>query len=187
MKSKLLLEDVALPKRTIELGVGPELHMGARIREARDNAQMTSAELHRQTRISKSSLTRYEKGERYPGTAELRLICDALNVSPQYLIYGHEETQFEPMRSELLEFDIESDEQFAALSAVLLQTLSRPDREAMIQLMISIATLRAGKDPIRRLASTLAEFADNSGEQLEAIAESAADDFARMLTDDEGS
>jgi transcriptional regulator with XRE-family HTH domain len=40
--------------------------------------------------VSVPTLYRYEKGERLPGARELRLLCDALNVPPDWLLLGSE-------------------------------------------------------------------------------------------------
>ncbi|MCF8186382.1 MAG: helix-turn-helix domain-containing protein [Sulfuritalea sp.] len=38
--------------------------------------------------LSSQTLYRYEKGEREPATREIRLLCEALNVSADWLIFG---------------------------------------------------------------------------------------------------
>lgn len=38
--------------------------------------------------IARSTLTQYEHGDFLPGARELRLLCDALNVTPNVLLYG---------------------------------------------------------------------------------------------------
>jgi transcriptional regulator with XRE-family HTH domain len=39
--------------------------------------------------LSSQTLYRYEKAEREPATREIRLLCSALNVSADWLIFGH--------------------------------------------------------------------------------------------------
>lgn len=41
--------------------------------------------------ISRSALLEYERGSYRPGTRELRILCNALRVTPNFLIYGTEE------------------------------------------------------------------------------------------------
>lgn len=71
--------------------LGPEDHIKDRLRECRDAKEMTQTDLHKRTGLSRTVLAGYESGRHKPGARELRLICDALEVSPSYLIYGTEE------------------------------------------------------------------------------------------------
>lgn len=72
-------------KQSIEDGIG------IRLKAARESKGLTHSELHRVTGLSRMVISKYEAGLNKPGTRELRLICDALEVSPNQLIYGTEE------------------------------------------------------------------------------------------------
>ncbi len=52
---------------------------------------MSQSDLHGKTGLSRTVLINYEAGRHKPGARELRLLCDALEVSPNQLIYGSEE------------------------------------------------------------------------------------------------
>lgn len=44
--------------------------------------------------ISQQTIVKYEKGIVLPGSRELRILCDALNVSADWLIMGREKPGF---------------------------------------------------------------------------------------------
>lgn len=45
--------------------------------------------------ISKASIVRYEGGDSFPGARELRILCDALWVSPDWLLLGSLDTNLQ--------------------------------------------------------------------------------------------
>ena len=157
-----------MPRKNQDLREGAEALLGSRLKEIREKKrQMTSAELHRKTGISKSSLTRYEKGDRLPGASELRALCDALEVSPQYLLYGDEAREFGPLSTSVYDLNIESDRQFMLIATVLLQSLSRPDRTAFLQLLLSSVITRIGEETFGELMKILNDVIDDLETQLE--------------------
>ncbi|AYH42720.1 helix-turn-helix transcriptional regulator [Azoarcus sp. DN11] len=77
----------------------PERGIAERLRQRRKELDLSVEELSVLTSkfeyasaegISVPTLYRYEKGDRLPGARELRLLSDSLNVSPNWLILGHE-------------------------------------------------------------------------------------------------
>lgn len=75
----------------------PETGIGARIEDARNQlglsvealARYTAHFDHKERRgISASTMLRYESGDPLPGARELRILCDALDVPPLWLLYG---------------------------------------------------------------------------------------------------
>lgn len=73
------------PPKEIEDGIG------IRLKAARELKGLSQSDLHNKTGLSRTVLINYEAGRHKPGARELRLICDALEISPNYLIYGSEE------------------------------------------------------------------------------------------------
>lgn len=77
----------------------PERGMGQRIQDARRQAGMTQKELAERTKlldsegegISRGALSLYEIGKNSPPSKEFRLLCEALKISPNKLIYGTED------------------------------------------------------------------------------------------------
>jgi len=65
--------------------------IGIRLKAARESKGLSQTDLHKLTGISRTVLINYEACRHIPGTRELRLLCDALEVSPNQLIYGTEE------------------------------------------------------------------------------------------------
>lgn len=176
-----------MPRRNTELKPGPEQTLGHRLKLVREtHRKMSSVELHRKTGISKSSLTRYEKGDRTPGTSELRALCDALKVSPQFLIYGDEEQDFGPINTNVFDLEFESDRHFIALATALLQGLPRPDRTAFLQLMMSMFTSKVGENDATKLTDMVAAIARAASEELEDVIETFVDDFVEKHTEPAG-
>ena len=62
-----------------------------RLKAARELRGLSQSDLHNKTGLSRTVLINYEAGRHKPGARELRLLCDALEVSPNQLIYGTEE------------------------------------------------------------------------------------------------
>lgn len=77
----------------------PEQDIGLRIQDARKQAGLTQKDLADRTRlldidgmgVSRGALSLYEIGKNSPPPKELRLLCEALKVSPNKLIYGTED------------------------------------------------------------------------------------------------
>ena len=79
------------------VGAAPESGIGERIRYGRAELSLSVEALSRLTKrydtheskgVSPTSLARYESGESLPGARELRLLCQALAVPPQWLLLG---------------------------------------------------------------------------------------------------
>jgi transcriptional regulator with XRE-family HTH domain len=62
-----------------------------RIKSAREAKKLSQIDMHKITGLSRTVLINYEAGRHKPGAREIKLICDALQISPNYLIYGTEE------------------------------------------------------------------------------------------------
>lgn len=76
----------------------PEQELGSRLKDARESKFLTQGELANLTKsldseekgISRAVISLYEKGVNRPSPTELRLLCEALKVTPNYFIYGDE-------------------------------------------------------------------------------------------------
>lgn len=79
----------------------PEAGIGERIKEKRKSFDLSVEELAALTAeydieragqseggVSVPTIYRYEKGDRLPGAREIRLLCQALRVSPNWLVLG---------------------------------------------------------------------------------------------------
>ena len=63
--------------------------IGERIKISRDRAGITQVELGEKIGVSGVAIMRYEKNTRQPRLEQLQAIAAALNVSVNYLLYGH--------------------------------------------------------------------------------------------------
>lgn len=99
---ELLLEETREHREQNEKEWGPlpELGIAERIKEARQRPEngLTIESLSRMCKlidpaeqgISHQTLVKYEKGIVLPGSRELRILCDALAVSADWLLMGRE-------------------------------------------------------------------------------------------------
>lgn len=80
----------------------PEAALGARLKAVRDHyglnidalARLTKATDGRdQTGVSASALRRYEAYEALPTAREIRVLCDSLGLTANWLIFGYTSTQ----------------------------------------------------------------------------------------------
>jgi transcriptional regulator with XRE-family HTH domain len=77
-------------------GQAPESRMAERIRVARNHLGLTIEAMSRLCKeydpdgngVSPPSISRYEAGDSLPGAREIRILCDALEVPPLWLLYG---------------------------------------------------------------------------------------------------
>lgn len=76
----------------------PEDAIGRRIREKREERNLNVSQLSALTKevsgdgkgLSRAVISGYENGEYKPGTRELRILCSALDTSPNWLVFGNE-------------------------------------------------------------------------------------------------
>lgn len=113
-------------------GVVPESELGVRLHEARARLNLSQEGLSRRTKefdsekqgISRTVLTGYEKGKFKPGTRELRILYQALGVSPNWLILGLND----PTRSRVYVDAFGSEEMF---ESELLKALKKLDSDSL--------------------------------------------------------
>jgi transcriptional regulator with XRE-family HTH domain len=87
------------PMRVGVLADEPERELGRRIQEARQLAGLTQEQLAKRTAradkgkngVSAAVISLYERGVNKPGPKELRLLCEALRMTPNALLYGDED------------------------------------------------------------------------------------------------
>lgn len=81
------------PKLSSDSGPGS---LAQNLRRARMAADLSVREVHEKTGISPTVLYGYESGKTKPGARELTLICQALKVTPNALLFGSEKPFGEP-------------------------------------------------------------------------------------------
>lgn len=129
---------------------GPESGFGKRLRKAR--GIQTQAEVSERAEIARSAYARYETGGRYPSVPELRRLCDALSVTPEYLIFGESGPGFTPSSTPLTKIAPEGDSEKAkmtrhVLTSVLLNTLPKNETDAFRELIWAAAAKHLGDQP----------------------------------------
>lgn len=90
------VEEVVLRDMTAGLNMAPESRLGERVRYARNDLRLNAEALSRLSKeydlqgagLSPTSIARYEAGESLPGAREFRILCEALQVPLEWLMYG---------------------------------------------------------------------------------------------------
>lgn len=141
----------------------PQLgEIAAELAFARSKAGLSHSELNRITGISRTVLIGYEAGRTKPGAKEIRLLCDALKVTPNRLIYGSEELNLGD-KFGLLFDNLNSDDAQASIKlGQLMLMLSKEERSALLTLARSILVERHGKQVLETLSSIALSIYDVS-------------------------
>lgn len=129
---------------------GPESGFGQRLREARGIKKQ--AEVAERAEIARSALARYESGDRFPSVPELRRLCEALGVSPEYLIYGDAPTGFTPTKSPIAAIvpdgESEADRMVRhVLTGVLINVMPKNEADAIRELVWASVSHRLKDQP----------------------------------------
>lgn len=64
--------------------------IGTEIIKARELLGLTQSELATRSQVSLSAIKGYETGRNFPGAREIKQLCQTLRISPNNLIFGHE-------------------------------------------------------------------------------------------------
>ena len=117
--------------------------VSAEVRKARERADMTVSDLHRETGISRTVLQGYEAGRFVPGAMELKKLCLVLKVTPNRVLFGEEKPlEKKPLLAEFVG-DVTKAMGTSKL-AVALQVLSSEEISALLSLVESIVISRVG-------------------------------------------
>lgn len=126
------------------------VEIGKRIADARNGLGWSQQALHTRTKltdpegmgISRAVLSLYETGTNKPGAREIRLLCDTLKVSPNWLLYGSESPAraIQPSTDFLRGSEIE----ISARLAFAMLALDATERDSLAQLVFSILTKKMG-------------------------------------------
>ncbi|WP_201496314.1 helix-turn-helix domain-containing protein [Rubrivivax sp. A210] len=178
---------------------------GRRIRETREARNLSQQAVSTRSKwvdtdgkgISRTALIGYEGGSSRPGARELRLLCETLNATPNYLLFGTE-TPFQTKHVALEGFrsGARQDIRQAVELACVLTALKDHERDALTSLALSLAGRQLGDlrlSGLRMVAAMLVpdleagirKFADvEPGEPL--TLEAAADALSRQGTSNIG-
>lgn len=169
--------------------------VGLRIVEARSGLGLSQASLHTRTRladpmkkgVSRAVLSLYETGVNKPGAREIRLLCDTLKVTPNWLLYGTESpaSTMQPAQDFLRGNDL----RVSLAVALAVMSLAPVDRETMKTLALSLAEKKLNDV---QLAGLLTAAASMEGDLLKHMqrmtegisAESSIDEIVRCFVAD---
>lgn len=151
----------------------PEDGIGSRIRAAREAKGWSQTDLANFSKeldaarkgIHRTVLVGYEAGHSRPGAREIRILCESLSVTPNWLIYGSnfaggtEHTAMEGARKNGL---------FAAMRLALAIAVLKPhERDALQSLALSMAGRELGDRKLSILFTIAAGFAMPGFENLQ--------------------
>lgn len=152
----------------------PEIGLGDRIREARENRGLSQEGLSRLTKlfdsegqgISRTVLTGYEKGKYKPGTRELRVLYFALGLTPNWLILG----QSDPERGRAYKSRFGSEEEFESEMLKAIKNLDSDSLNGVAHLIFSASNSVSEVDKylggIDKRMSSVVEHLENELEYI---------------------
>lgn len=118
---------------------------------ARNELGLTQSQLSAKSGLSLSAIKAYEAGRNLPGARELRELCQALEVSPNKLLFGAELPFRERSFAGILAGDGQQESEQTALArlTVLLKFLAVDERAAVLTLVRSLAITRHGEAKVK--------------------------------------
>jgi transcriptional regulator with XRE-family HTH domain len=136
--------------------------IGARIKAAREERGFTQNAVANRTKmadhaargISRTSVIGYEQGTSNPGLREIRLLCEVLRVTPNWLVYGTDAAG--PVTQSSMEvFSLAPNGELKNVmkAALALIALKGHERDSILSLVLSLAGRQLGD---ARLAGLLA-------------------------------
>jgi transcriptional regulator with XRE-family HTH domain len=151
----------------------PEDQIGDRIREAREAMGLTQVGLATRTKlidvkgegISRTVIIGYEAGNYKPGAREMRILCETLSITPNWLLY-RKETPFEVTQASM-HFMRGKDEVTAAVRLAMAAMLLKPhERDLIASLVLSIGGRAIGDSRLSGLLVVASFIADTVREDL---------------------
>lgn len=134
--------------------------IGSRIRVSREARGFTQAHLSEQTKlndpvgqgISRTVIVGYEAEHSKPGAREIKLICNTLHITPNWLLYGEEDV-FDVLGNapeDLVRFGIDGTERTLYV-AFALMALRQQERKSFSDLIFLIADRELGHEKMKLL------------------------------------
>lgn len=117
--------------------------------KARTERGLTQSALAQRSGLSLSAIKAYEAGRNLPGARELRELCQALQVSPNKLLFGTEE----PFKDSApaLDMPAENEHVRAARVAALMALLSQNESASIATLVHALTIARHGEEKVREV------------------------------------
>ncbi len=140
---------------------------------ARKAAGWTQNELHQKTGISRDAIKGYESGRNMPGSRELRVLCEALGVSANKVLWGRDafKAPAGPIRGMFSDPSMDLATQHLKM-IMLLNMLTQDEREAIMTLTESIIVGRkGGRDEINKALAVVNVLGEEMHADFERVAE----------------
>lgn len=140
---------------------------------ARKAAGWTQNELHQKTGISRDAIKGYESGRNMPGSRELRVLCEALGVSANKVLWGRDafKAPAGPIKGMFSDPSMDLATQHLKM-IMLLNMLTQDEREAIMTLTESIIVGRkGGRDEINKALAVVNVLGEEMHADFERVAE----------------
>lgn len=129
------------------------MDIGARLKLAREERGFTQNVVANRTKmvdreargISRTSLIGYEQGTSQPGLREIRLLCEVLRVTPNWLVYGSDAVgSIQQTSMEMFAINSERELENVIRAALALIALKGHERDSILSLVLSLAGRQLG-------------------------------------------
>ena len=156
------------PTPTPTLAIAPEDFIGQRIQDLRISKNLNHDGLSRITKfidkiegkgINRTTIRGYEVGMYKPGARELRLLSEALEVSPSWLLLGTGDAA--PVNPDIKYLAANRQNELEKLIRVvfLLPSIDKKSRDTIYDLVITMARMSLGEEKFRAEDAMLREMA----------------------------
>lgn len=209
--TKLAPENAPQERSSVAIAV-PEDGIGDRIREAREALGMTQTGLAGRSKvvdpkgegIARTVIVGYESGTHKPGTRELRILCETLNVTPNWLLY-RKESPFEAIQASTQFMKTGSEVDKAVRLALATLSMKPHERDLVAGIVLSMAGRELGDarlsgllaiagfigktvdEELRKFGQTPEQQSTSLGDMIDAASRQFSTNFGNKLRlDDEG-
>lgn len=154
------MSPTAPPKST----QSPDTDVGDRLRLSREQLGFTQAVVSNRTRmidsegkgVSRTALIGYEQGTSRPGLREIRLLCEVLTITPNWLIFGDLSASKASLPSlKLTEAGPNGELDAVLRTAIALTALKGHERDALHSLALSLAGRQLGDERLSALVANV--------------------------------
>ncbi|RTL53456.1 MAG: XRE family transcriptional regulator [Rhodocyclaceae bacterium] len=152
----------------------PEDGIGDRIREAREALGMTQTGLAGRSKvidpkgdgIARTVIVGYEAGTHKPGARELRILCETLNVTPNWLLY-RKESPFETILASTQFMKNGSEVDRALRLALAVMSMKPHERDLVAGIVLSMAGRELGDARLSGLLSIAGFMSKTVADELQ--------------------
>mgnify|MGYP003709656467 FL=1 len=142
--------------------------IGEKIKDRISALGLTRAQVAESSKVSLASIRSIIKGDKFPTGPQIKKQCETLKITPNYLLFGAENPNFEKDKSEKEKFA----ETFK--TSILKSRLDRDNSAIIDRLILSMLASQLKKAEY----TALIEFADKL---TEVVQNNSPDDFVEML------